>query len=273
MLKLRVITAVVLLFIVLGALFGLGRSAFAITAAVFFLAAGWEWSAWISNQWDTTKRAIWLGVAGLLMWAVETWQWHKLILLMPFVWLLFLYWVIRFPDNKAWFQSHVMAGLGLLVLVPAWASVVHIKDTGAFGLTGPWALLFILLWVWAADVGAYFSGRQWGKKKLAPSVSPGKTIEGLLGGLVLALLVNVVVFLVTDLDVGLFSLLIVATVTVLTSVLGDLFESMVKRSCQVKDSGTMLPGHGGMLDRIDSVTAALPMVVALLSLFSIHGGL
>jgi len=131
-----------------------------------------------------------------------------------------------------------------------------------------------LLWVWAADTGAYFAGRRFGKHKLAPSVSPGKTIEGLVGGMLLSLAVVVAVHQLAPIaiDATLILLLPVALVTVLASVLGDLFESMVKRFRGVKDSGNLLPGHGGMLDRVDSVTAALPVAVALLSWAQLPGG-
>ena len=135
-----------------------------------------------------------------------------------------------------------------------------------------WALMFILLWVWAADTGAYFAGRAFGKHKLAPLVSPGKTIEGLLGGVALALAVVAGVYAAGLLEAQLWSLMLVALFTVLASALGDLFESMVKRERGFKDSGTILPGHGGMLDRIDSVTAAMPIALAGFNWFALPGG-
>lgn len=143
-------------------------------------------------------------------------------------------------------------------------AVVALKSTGAFGLTGPFALLFVLLWVFAADTGAYFSGRAFGKHKLAVQVSPGKTWEGLVGGLLLALAVIGVALWLTPVTASAGKLIAAAVIVILSSVLGDLFESMVKRKVGIKDSGTMLPGHGGMLDRIDSVTAALPVALALI---------
>src|SRR5699024_8107179 len=272
MLKLRIITALVLVAIVLSALFGLGREWFALVAAAFFLAAAWEWSAWIGRL-SLFSRGTWLVLVAGIMWAVEVLQLASWLQWAPLFWLFALVLVVRYPNGTGlWASVPVMALLGVLVIVPAWAAVVHIKDSGALGLAGPWALLFMLLWVWAADTGAYFAGRRLGKHKLAPSVSPGKTIEGLVGGALLSLAVVVAVHQFAPIDAPLATLLLVVFITVLASVLGDLFESMVKRFRGVKDSGTILPGHGGMLDRVDSVTAALPVAVALLSWAQLPGG-
>ncbi|MDF1821423.1 MAG: phosphatidate cytidylyltransferase [Alcanivoracaceae bacterium] len=273
MLKLRVITALVLLPIVLGAMFFLERQAFAGVAALFFLAGGWEWSGMMRAP-GKAVRVIWLAsLAGLLL-AAETLRPAWLLTLLPAWWLLALVLVVAYPRLAGgWFRLPVLAVLGYLLLVPSWAAVVHLQDQGALGLDGFWALLFVLLWVWAADTGAYFAGRAFGRHKLAPSVSPGKTLEGLVGGAALALLVAGLVAWQGPVTAAIAPLLLVALVTVVASVLGDLFESMIKRQVGIKDSGTLLPGHGGMLDRIDSVTAALPVAVAMLSLTGLPGGL
>lgn len=272
MLKLRVITALVLLPVVLGAMYFLERQAFAVVAAVFFLAGGWEWSGMMRAP-GKVVRFIWVaGLAGLLL-AAETTRPDWLLTLLPAWWLLALVLVIGYPRLAGfWFRLPVLALAGYLLLVPSWAAVVHLQDAGALGLDGFWALLFVLLWVWAADTGAYFAGRAFGRHKLAPSVSPGKTIEGLVGGAALALLVAALVAWKGPVSADIAPLLLVALVTVIASVLGDLFESMIKRQSGIKDSGTILPGHGGMLDRIDSVTAALPVAVAMLSVTGLPGG-
>ena len=273
MLKLRVITALVLLPIVLGAMFGLERLPFALVAGAFFLAGGWEWSAMMKAP-GLALRLLWCAGLLVLMAAAETWRPDWLLTLLPAWWLLALVMVARYPAAaSAWYRAPWLWLLGYLLLVPSWAAVVQLQDTGALGLAGPWALLFVLVWVWAADTGAYFAGRAFGRHKLAPSVSPGKTIEGLVGGLLLALAVALLVAWWAPVAGHRGALLLVAAVTVLASVLGDLFESMVKRQAGIKDSGRMLPGHGGMLDRIDSVTAALPVALMALSVTGLPGGL
>ena len=273
MLKQRVITALVLLPIVLAALFGLDRQWFAPVAALFFLAAAWEWSA-LMGLGCPIRRSLVTAVTALLMVAAEWYQPAWLLTLLPLWWLLALAIVVAFPRGaQLWFRMPVLFLMGLLLLLPSWTALVQLQAQGALGLAGPWALLFLLVWVWAADTGAYFAGRAFGRHKLAPRVSPGKTIEGLLGGLLLALLVVIGVFQVFALPVALLPLLVVAVLTVLASVLGDLFESAVKRRRGVKDSGVMLPGHGGMLDRIDSITAALPVALMLLTWLNLPGGL
>lgn len=275
MLKLRVITALVLLPIVLGAVFYLERSLFAWVAAAFFLAGGWEWSAMMPGRAAPGWRLAWMLVLGAVMAATGYFRPDFVLVWLPALWLGALALVVSYPKTGAlWYRTPVMMVLGLWLLVPAWAAVVHLQEQGALGLSGPLALLFILVWVWAADVGAYFAGRALGRHKLAPNVSPGKTIEGLAGGVALALGITALVawwLPVVPGERGL--LLLVAALTVLASALGDLFESMAKRRHGIKDSGTMLPGHGGMLDRIDSITAALPVAVAALSWTGLPGGL
>ena len=265
MLKQRILTALVLLPIVLGALFALERQMFAWVAAVFFLAAGWEWTG-LMPRTANWQRMLWLGLLAALMFIAEWFRPLWLMGWMPLWWLVALYFVVRFPDlAQLWHRQSIMSVVGVLLLLPSWGAVVHIQDVGLFGLAGSWALLFILSWVWAADTGAYFTGRAFGRHKLAVHVSPGKTLEGLAGGLVLAmaLSVGVAVYLLPHRPSWPVMLMLVCAV-VLASVLGDLLESMVKRQKGVKDSGKLLPGHGGMLDRIDSVTAALPIAVMLL---------
>lgn len=146
---------------------------------------------------------------------------------------------------------------GFLVLLPAWAALVllHQRPTD-----GPGLLLFLLILIWSADVGAYFAGHRWGRHKLAPEVSPGKTREGVYGAMASALLCGL--FLIWWLESSpaqTLPLLLLCLLTMLFSVVGDLFESLLKRRRGMKDSGALLPGHGGMLDRIDSLTAAAPV--------------
>jgi phosphatidate cytidylyltransferase len=148
---------------------------------------------------------------------------------------------------------------GFAVLVPAWLALVTLHQGSE---EGPLLLLFLLILIWSADVGAYFAGHQWGRKKLAPKVSPGKTREGVYGAMGSALVCGLILVLWLEIDLIQVPLvLLLCLVTMLFSVVGDLFESLLKRRRGMKDSGTLLPGHGGMLDRIDSLTAAAPVFV------------
>ena len=274
MLRQRVITALVLLPVVLGAVFLLPRLSFAVMAALFFLAAAWEWAGMTLRN-ALLPRLLAVAATAALMVLVEWQQPSWVLALLPLWWLAAVALIIAHPGlTGRWCRQPWLTPVGWLLLVPSWAALVHIQSTGAFGLSGPWALLFILCWVWAADTGAYFAGRALGRHKLAPAVSPGKTLEGATGGLLLAILVAAVVAWQGPVETGeRLLVLVVAVCTVLASIAGDLFESLVKRQRGVKDSGTMLPGHGGMLDRIDSLTAALPVAVMLMSWLSLPGGL
>ena len=173
----------------------------------------------------------------------------RLLLLAALVWWLSaLLWTFAFPTPIPLLLRWVC---GALVLVPLYAALVLLYHTD------PWLLAFALLLVWAADIGAYFAGRQFGRVKLAPAISPGKTWEGVIGGLILVVLLTLArsVWVETDLMVFVPFCLGVAGV----SIVGDLTVSMFKRTSGVKDSGTLFPGHGGMLDRIDSLAAAAPL--------------
>lgn len=149
--------------------------------------------------------------------------------------------------------------IGLLVLAPAWAALVILHQSGE---NGPMLMLFLLFLIWTADSSAYFTGYRWGRTKLAPVVSPGKTRAGLYGAVVSAICCGAVLaWLLSDLG-RLYWYVLLAVVTVLFSVVGDLYESLCKRRAGLKDSGDILPGHGGVLDRVDSLTAAAPVFLA-----------
>ena len=164
--------------------------------------------------------------------------------------------VIKFPDGSdLWGESKPLKTLmGLLVLIPAWLALLRLQAQN------PWWVMYVMGIVWGADTGAYFAGRKWGQRKLAPDVSPGKSIEGVIGGLSVTLVLAIVV--AVQIEMNLFRALCFVFLTgfvCLVSVLGDLLESMMKRHRGIKDSGNILPGHGGILDRIDSLTAAAPV--------------
>jgi phosphatidate cytidylyltransferase len=147
------------------------------------------------------------------------------------------------------------AAAGLLVLLPAWLGLVWIHDLPR----GPALLLFLLVLIWVADSAAYFAGRRWGRRKLAPVVSPGKTREGVYGALAGALAAGLgLAWAMAGSLASAAGLVLLCLITVVLSVVGDLYESLLKRTRGMKDSGNLLPGHGGVLDRIDSLTAAAP---------------
>ena len=151
--------------------------------------------------------------------------------------------------------------IGLLILLPAWQGLILLKQWPQANAL----IIAVMVLVWGADIGAYFSGKTFGKRKLAPKVSPGKSWEGLYGGLAASLLITLLVGLQQGWSAGgLLLALAGAAVVVLISVVGDLTESMFKRQSGIKDSSNLLPGHGGVLDRIDSLTAAIPLFAALL---------
>ena len=152
----------------------------------------------------------------------------------------------------------LLLGMGLDLLWISAHALVYLHSLTEYGVL----LLYLFSLVWIADIGAYFSGKRFGKNKLAPAISPGKTREGVLGGLGLNLLWIGIVFAISDgWGLGPVAFFVLSLITALLSIVGDLFISVLKREAGVKDSGKLLPGHGGMLDRIDSVTAAAPVFV------------
>jgi len=266
MLKARIVTALFLATGLIAALFLLPRlgSAAAFTGIVAI--AAWEWGGllqagmtarWLfgSATWLPCAALYWLGMPETLLiglWSVALVFW---LLLVP-AWFAHR-WILR--PNVFGFL------VGWLLLIPSWAGMVSLQARS------PWLLLAALALVWAADIAAYFSGRAFGHHKLAPSISPGKTWEGAagagLGVLVYAAAVGSAAGVLVRLD-WLQILLIILGLILLTtvSILGDLFESLAKRQAGVKDSSALLPGHGGVLDRIDSLTSTLPLA-GLASLF------
>ncbi|WP_299232228.1 phosphatidate cytidylyltransferase [uncultured Halomonas sp.] len=261
MLRQRIITAAWLAPLVLAGLFGLSGGAFAGFTAAIVLLGGWEWT----NLAGIAGRARRLGVVGLLalamalLWSSGGTQAAWPLWLGLAGWGLNLYWVTHYPDRtRQWASSARRLTMGLWVLLPAWVGLNVLRETG-----GIW-LLFVMLLVWSADIGAYFAGRAFGRQKLAPRVSPGKSWEGVLGGMAATLVLALIFAFAQSLTPVDAVLLVLTTLAVtLVSVLGDLLESMLKRHRGIKDSSALLPGHGGVLDRIDSLTAALPLFALL----------
>ncbi|EGN75654.1 CDP-diglyceride synthetase [Idiomarina sp. A28L] len=277
MLKQRILTAAVLIPIALAAIFLLPLPLFGLAVTAVLALAAWEWSPLMGVcnvagrlaytalntiilgvlYWFTPINGIW-SAEGMVDWL------YYIVLVGGIWWLLAIALVFNFPRSKAlWQRSRLFVGVfGILILVPAWVALMSLRSLNydSNPMFGGWTVLFVFVLVWAADVGAYFAGKRFGRRKLMPNVSPGKTMEGFIGGLFLAILVMFLVSLVLELPTELMlGYYIVGVATVLVSVFGDLNESMFKRCAGVKDSGSILPGHGGILDRIDSLTSALPI--------------
>lgn len=262
MLKQRLITALILIPLVVWAVLRLPPASFAALLAVVVLMASWEWSNLLGSLSLFLRGAYVALTAGLLWWV---WLWHfqtqaYWVLGLAFAgWLLWMFWIGR-PElgrDGGTATRLFKAVVGLLVLVPAWLGLVLLHARPAIG---PQTVLFLMVLIWVADSGAYFSGRRWGRHKLAPQVSPGKTWEGVYGALAACALVALLGAWSMDGSAReMVSFLLVCMVTILFSIEGDLLESLMKRQRGIKDSGQLLPGHGGLLDRVDSLTAAAPV--------------
>jgi phosphatidate cytidylyltransferase len=265
MLKWRVLTALVLIPPLLAAPFLLSTIWLAPLFGLIVVAGGWEWAT-LSGVRSLTGRLAYIGAIVVLGTALLTPfladpRFTRAILIVGIVfWLWAFATLVRGDGWKAGvFRGPALRRLsGVLTLVPCWlaALYLHARDPQR-----PWLLLYSFVLVWAADTFAYFSGTLFGRHKLAPAISPGKTIEGLAGALIGCTLFAFIcgtMFWKFE-GVRLAAWVALAVATVLMSVVGDLVESKLKRLAGVKDSGRLLPGHGGALDRLDSYTAAAPL--------------
>ena len=257
MLKQRVITALILAAGLLAVLFLLPQALGLTVFGIVFAIGAWEWAGLGGVRHAGWRAAYALGITGLL---VPAWMWsrdsHHLALLCAAAcvwWCAAFAWLVAAPELR---RPVLVLACGVFVLVPCFVAVAAVQcGTGA--VHGPQAVLWLLAWVFSADIGAYFAGRSFGRIKLAPRISPGKTWEGVFGGLALATCTAAAGarwFGIAVLPAMTFGIALIAM-----SIVGDLTESMFKRGAGLKDSGTLLPGHGGVLDRIDSITAAAPL--------------
>jgi phosphatidate cytidylyltransferase len=254
--KQRITTAIIALAVLGGLLFYMPPIVVRVFIAVLLLAGAWEWSGFLGKGSVATRLA-YVTLIGVLIVAMATLLApHTTTVLLASLswWAIALLWTFFFPTP---IPMMVRWLVGALVLVPLYAALMLLYAAD------PMILLFALLIVWVADSGAYVAGKTLGRVKLAPQISPGKTWEGVIGGLVAVVLL-----------IGLRSFKVETNFAVLVpfclgvaalSVVGDLTVSMFKRNAGMKDSGTMFPGHGGVLDRIDSVAAAAPLFALGLS--------
>jgi phosphatidate cytidylyltransferase len=265
-LKQRIFTASIITSIFLLVLFGLPPLIFTQIMGLVVGIAAWEWSGLAGYRALIARSAY---VSGVLITMVVAANWLEIgggvqgDGMRQFLgwtcawWALALLWIQGYPSSAIiWGRRWLCAGLGFLVLVPVWIVIGALIHTS----NGAWLVLGAVVIVASADIGAFIVGRAFGRHKLAIDVSPGKTWEGFIGGLFAVILFALPLAYFWTRDLGqLWPWTLLAVVTCLASVVGDLFESMVKRFRGVKDSGKILPGHGGVMDRIDSLTAALPI--------------
>jgi phosphatidate cytidylyltransferase len=266
MLKQRVITAIILAPIVIGCVFLLPLLQFSLFIAVVMGIAAWEWANLVRLQ-GAARVGYAIGIV-LLLAGTGLLQPIPILIAGAVWWLCAFYFVVRFPAASTLWSSRLAGALlGVVVFVPGFVGLVQLKQT----TDATFLILLLFLLIWGADIGAYFAGRAFGRSKLAPAVSPGKSWAGLYGGLVSALVIAAGMALWYGkpalLTVEGVVFLIGCGIVVLVSVLGDLVESMFKRQRGVKDSSNLLPGHGGVLDRIDSLLSAGPLFALFILLF------
>lgn len=250
----RIKTAIILIIIVGVALFAsTSPILFAPLLAIGVTIAAHEWTK-LMPKWRQPVVFVLIVLAITLSSLMFELTWPVWWVASLIIWLMALSWVTKFPTHTNWYGKK-LALMGVVILTASITAMFYLWQLS------PWWLLYVFLMVWCADSGAYFVGRKLGRRKMAPNVSPNKSMEGLAGGLVTGLLVvlAISIFKLQLSGTALLAFITLSALTILASVLGDLFESMLKRRADVKDSGTILPGHGGVLDRIDSLLSATPI--------------
>jgi len=258
----RVLTGAILAALVVAATLVFSNAWFSALIAAFVLVGAWEWAA-MAGWPSTVQRCAYVGATTVLLlgtaWlsSSEAGVWAILLGGLAW-WLVALAWVVRFQQGlvlDALNRPLARLVAGWLILAPAWTAVVYLHGTASLG---PWMVLYLVALISTADSAAYFVGRRLGRRRLASKVSPGKSLEGVAG----ALLAVAALAVAIALSFGFarpFGFVILSLLTGLVSILGDLTESIMKRRAGMKDSGSIVPGHGGILDRIDSITAAAPI--------------
>lgn len=281
MLKQRVITAIILLLALTIVATQLPSFYFAIVISLLILIASWEWTGFIGLSRQSTKITYLLTVAFMLLGlffllgvtpnAVEIDEIRVAVILALglLFWLLSVFVLTGYPQNsRQWNDESKIASMGLFALAPAWTGIVTLK----YLLPSGYLVLALVVLIAAVDVGAYFAGKSFGSRKLAPNLSPKKTWEGVWGGMVACLLVSAGLawcmhnYMIKLSIMQMAFLICLSAVLTFFSVVGDLVESMLKRNQNLKDSGALLPGHGGILDRVDGLIAAIPVFVLTMML-------
>jgi len=263
MLLKRVLTASIIAPVAVFSILVLTQTGFALALTLILIISSWEYCDLIQIKHLAGKSLYTLLILVVTYFLSSAPSNLTIVLYAAAVWwLIALIWVAMFPKGSNLLRKTLTVRLinGLFIFVPMAISLMalHLQDKAL--------VLFLLILIWAADIGAYFTGKFFGKNKLCPSISPGKTLEGVYGGIALTQVIAIsYVYITTQTpllnDFLIFSFL--ALSVSLVSVLGDLFESVLKRIAEVKDSGNILPGHGGLLDRIDSLTSSAPIFFLL----------
>lgn len=259
----------------IGGIFFLPIEQFAYFIGFIVTVAAWEWA----NLAGYESPIVRIGYAAVIAGVVAATgslmnsdpEVHRIVLAIGVAWwLVACGLVVRYPKQVSlWQAKPIRAVLGLLVLIPMWVGFMTLKSQPYNALI----IVYVMLLIWGADTGAYFAGKTWGNTKLAPNVSPGKSWAGFWGGLATTGLIAVIFSLfvhqwLRPMTMADFGLLAVMTfITAIISVMGDLVESMMKRHRGIKDSSQLLPGHGGVLDRIDSMASAVPVFAFFMLLF------
>lgn len=262
MLKTRIFTATILVAIFVPALYFLDNISWAYGMLALALLALYEWAGMI--QLSTVQRTLYLAIAALAGWFIVQLIgqqgfhlfFYKSINIF-FISTLFWALIVPFWLAKKWrLNKLVMALLGLLLLASLWLALICAK------VADPWLLLCLLMTIWIADSAAYFAGKNFGKNKLAPNISPGKTWEGVAGAMMVVTIFGAILYIGFDIK----TLAIFPALWLIAGfgVVGDLFESLLKRQANIKDSGNLLPGHGGLLDRVDGIIPSLPMAILMI---------
>jgi phosphatidate cytidylyltransferase len=249
MLKTRIITAVIALAAIAVVLFAIPSQYTEIIIGLLLLGGAWEWSGFLETD-KPLVRALYVIIVGSALAVVhvaDAAQRDIVLLVACAWWVAAFFWTMRFPTP---IPAPVRWLCGLLVIVPLFAALTLLLRLGLE------YFIFVLLIVWVADGGAYFAGKYLGRVKLAPSISPGKTWEGVIGGLVLVAALALAASTWKGLDISVLLPFCLGVAAI--SIVGDLTVSMFKRTTGLKDSGSLFPGHGGVLDRIDSIAAAAP---------------
>lgn len=270
----RVLTALVLAPLMLAGIYLLPADGFSAFIGAIVVLGAWEWANLAGYQRMTSRiglGALTAGVLILLTWVQSATPvtWLTLTLWSLLWWALALALVVTYPGSQIVIRRRwVRLLIAIPVLLPLWLGLNVLKAHDQANLVLTWLMLL----VWGADIGAYFSGRAFGDRKLAPAVSPGKTWAGVYGGMATSIAISAIIGIVylTDLSGVQWGLmLVISAIVVAVSVLGDLLESLLKRYRGIKDSSHLLPGHGGILDRIDSLCAATPVFCLLLALVAV----